>query len=159
MIKLSKVICLYVDDIFCLKAEEYLGYQDSTYKTTRIWHNESNHFSKLMNMPTDKLKVHLQKLVLSEMSASAVPQFNAEAEFRSALYTGNSFFYTKKAMIMFTTQQKIFFLFWSQSVAYFSSFFQWPTWIKPESTHILNRQVLKEKKQFVNSISDQGFGR
>lgn len=54
-----------------------------------------------MNMPTDKWKVHLQQLVLSEMSASAVPQFNAEAEYRNGLYTANIFFHTKKTMIVY----------------------------------------------------------
>lgn len=39
---------------------------------------------KYMNMPADKWKVHLPPLVLSEMSASAVPQFNAELNIEMA---------------------------------------------------------------------------
>lgn len=36
-----------------------------------------------------------------EMSGSAVPQFNAEAEYRNGLYTANIFFHTKKTLITF----------------------------------------------------------
>lgn len=43
---------------------------------------------------------------LSEMTASAVSQFDAEARHRNGLYTANIFFHTKKMMIMFTRQPK-----------------------------------------------------
>ena len=51
---------------------------------------------KLMNMPADKGKVHLQQLVLPAMSTSAVSQFSAGAEYRNGLYTTHIFFHTKK---------------------------------------------------------------
>jgi hypothetical protein len=55
----------------------------------------------LMNMLTDKWKVHLQQTVLSEVNASAVPQFSEGDEYRNVLDTGDIFFHTKKTMILF----------------------------------------------------------
>lgn len=103
-VKSDKLLCLWC---FLPEDPKYL----SNTKTLYIKWPESGTMKpiisvKLINMPTDKWKVHLQQLVLFETSGSAVPQFHAEDEYRNGLYTANIFLHTKKTMIMFIQQQK-----------------------------------------------------
>ena len=93
---------------FCLKAQNIFCNTRTLYiKQAQCGTMKPIISVKLMNMPTiNEKKAYLQQLVQSEMSASAVSQFNAEAEYRNGLYTANIFFCTKKTMIMFTWQEK-----------------------------------------------------
>lgn len=73
--------------------------------------------AKLMTMPIDERQVHLQQPILSEMNASAVPQFGARADYSNGLDTVYIFCYAKKMILFTRSKRRTSFPSWDQQGA------------------------------------------